>query len=200
MVNHRNRFSISLQLLSVLALGSCALTANNSGPAPIDNQGVRHLKGDGPAIDYSREIIAATLPHTHKKQQEIAAVTPEIEGYSPVSYFTKNLAEKGNQQFMVEYKSKSYYLTTARQAEIFKQDPEKYVPLFGGFCPYSLTLGRQVAIDPTNFKIVGGVLLLFHKSEEMDGLKRWNKESNHQYLREQEMLERARNNLMRLDF
>ncbi len=200
MVSFKNTFSTTLLLLLASVLGSCASINHAPGPGPIDAPGITHLKGNDPVNDYSGEIIAAALPDTHKAQQDSTAVAPEIQGYSPVSYFTKNLAEKGSQQFRVEHKGKTYYLASARQVETFEQDPEKYLPLFSGFCPYSLTLGRQVAIDPTNFKIVGDALLLFHKSEEMDGLKRWNKESNNQYLREREMLERAKHNLLQLNF
>jgi hypothetical protein len=35
-----------------------------------------------------------------------------IEGYSPVSYFTNNIAEKGKSEFSVIYLSKIYYLTS----------------------------------------------------------------------------------------
>lgn len=200
MVSDKNTFSTTLLLLLILSLGSCASTDNDPGLQPVYVPGITHTKGDAPVIDYSGDIIATNLPHTNTEQQDSSTLAPAIQGYSPVSYFTKNVAEKGSQKFMVEHKGKTYYMASARQVETFKQNPEKYIPLFGGFCPYSLTLGRQVAIDPTNFKIVDDALLLFHNSEELDGLKLWNKESNHQYLRERKLLERAKNNLLRLKF
>ncbi len=99
-----------------------------------------------------------------------------LQGYSPVSYFTKNIAERGSPDFPVHHEGKTYFLTSQEQVALFKADPEQYIPALGGHCPYSLAMGRTVAIDPTRFKIVDGKLYLFHNSSEMDALKRWNSE------------------------
>lgn len=100
-----------------------------------------------------------------------------IEGYSPVSYFEKGIAERGKSEFSVDYQGRTYYFASAEQAGKFSRDPVKYKPRFD-LCPYSLTLGRKVAIDPTSFKIIAGQLLLFHNSEELDALKEWNKKDD----------------------
>ena len=42
-------------------------------------------------------------------------------------------------------------------------------------------------LDPTNFKVVGDYLLLFHRNGEADGLKMWNQSP----VDEQTQLERA---------
>lgn len=118
-----------------------------------------------------------------------------IQGYSPVSYFSRNEAEKGSPEFAIEYDGKTYLLTSQQQADKFRENPAAYIPLFAEFCPYSLALGRQVGIDPTNFKIVGGKLLLFHNQGEMDGLKQWNDHGN-----EQELLDRANQEYLRFKF
>ncbi len=104
---------------------------------------------------------------------EYEAQHPAIEGYSPVSYFTKNIAEQGSAEFAVHHRGNIYYLTSTEQIELFTKNPTKYRPKYK-VCPYSLILGRKVPLDPTNFKIVGGSLLLFHKTEKTDGLKLWN--------------------------
>ncbi len=114
------------------------------------------------------------------------ALDRAIEGYSPVSYFTENIAERGSSDYQHQYKGAVYYFTSNEQLEMFKVQPEKYVPHFGAFCPYSLTLGRQQSIDPTNFKIVGGFLLLFHRTEEKDTFKLWNLEED-----EKDLLKKA---------
>ncbi|MFK8068360.1 MAG: hypothetical protein AB8D52_08945 [Gammaproteobacteria bacterium] len=104
---------------------------------------------------------------------EHSSKAPSIDGYSPVSYFTVNKAEKGSPDFTVEHKGRIYYLTSVEQVELFYKNPEKYRPRFD-VCPYSLSLGKRVPLDPTNFKVFGDTLLLFHKSEEVDGLALWN--------------------------
>ncbi|MEE8288634.1 MAG: hypothetical protein V3R25_04375 [Nitrosomonadaceae bacterium] len=113
--------------------------------------------------------------------------SPAIQGYSPVFYFEKDKVAMGLPQFSTKYKGKLYWLTSADQAQ--------YLPKFEAFCPYALALGRKVAIDPTNFKIVAGQLLLFHRSNELDSLKGWNHSDN-----EKELLRRAKNNYLSLNF
>lgn len=118
-----------------------------------------------------------------------------IQGYSPVSYFSHNIAEKGSPEFAVEHDGKIYHLTSQQQADDFQENPQQFIPLFAEFCPYSLALGRQVSIDPTRFKIIDGKLLLFHNSAELDGLKQWNDHGN-----DQELLEKANQQFLRIKF
>ena len=110
-----------------------------------------------------------------------------IQGYSPVFYFEKDKVAMGLPQFSTKYKGKLYWLTSEDQAQ--------YLTKFEAFCPYAFALGRKVAIDPTNFKIVAGQLLLFHRSNELDSLKGWNHSDN-----EEELLRRAKNNYLSLNF
>jgi len=118
-----------------------------------------------------------------------------IEGYSPVSYFEAGKPRKGSKDHTAVYNERRYRFTDAEQLAEFKADPGKYAPMFPNHCPYNLALGRRARIDPTNFKILNGHLLLFHRSEEMDGLKRWNQAED-----EQAMLERASNQWELFDF
>ena len=97
-----------------------------------------------------------------------------IEGYSPVSYFTEGEAQLGDPEFAARHEGKLYYLTSREQLRMFEESPEKFVPALGAHCPYSLSLGRTVAIDPERFKIIDGRLYLFHRSDELDALKAWN--------------------------
>jgi len=66
---------------------------------------------------------------------------PAIGGYSPVSYFTKDIAERGSAEFAVEHEGNTYYLASAEQVELFTENPAKYRPRYT-VCPYSLTLGE----------------------------------------------------------
>ena len=122
-------------------------------------------------------------------------VQPAIEGYSPVSYFTEGAAEKGSPEYAVEHDGAVYFLTSREQMALFEQDPEKYRPRHKA-CPYSLAYGMVLPLDPTNFKIVGGSLLLFHRSEEKDALLEWNESE----LSEAELLRRADANVFLITF
>ena len=105
--------------------------------------------------------------HLHNSNDPSLPKNIGIKGYSPVSYFEHNRAERGKADHQYTYKNRVYYFTSAAQVETFKQTPDAYLPKFGEYCPYSLSLGRRVAIDPTNFKIQNDELLLFHSSVEL---------------------------------
>jgi hypothetical protein len=92
-----------------------------------------------------------------------------------VSYFTKGIAEKGDEAYAVEHKGSVYYLSSLAQKEIYIGDPESFTPRFGEYCPFSLKIGMRKAIDPESFKIVGDSLLLFHYSDELDAKSEWNR-------------------------
>ena len=129
--------------------------------------------------------------------QEIssAAVHTAIGGYSPVSYFTENKAELGSSEFLVEHKGSVYFFTSNEQVKLFNENPNKYLPRYRT-CPYSLALGKITPLDPTNFKIVGDSLLLFHQSEKEDGLAQWNSSE----ISEAELLRRADANIVLQEF
>ena len=114
------------------------------------------------------------------------ATDAAIGGYSPVAYFTEGQALKGLEEFSVVHKGKHYFLRNTTEVELFKSSPDKFVPRYE-LCPYSLALGQTLPIDPTNFQIIGGHLLLFHKSENMDGLASFQSSE----LSDEELLERA---------
>lgn len=123
---------------------------------------------------------------------------PAIGGYSPVAYFTQDAAVLGSPEFAVRHDGRTYWLASAEEASTFAASPERYVPRFGAFCPYNLTLGRETPIDPTNFKIVADTLLLFHRSDDgrADGLVSWEASP----VDERELLRRAEGQFRLLSF
>ena len=122
-------------------------------------------------------MLATNLTHA----TEIA-----IGGFSPVAYFTEGAALQGNADFVVEHKGNHYQLRNAEEVDLFNAEPDKYAPRYQ-LCPYSLARGQKMPLDPTNFQIIGGHLLLFHKSDKGDGLVQF-RESG---LTDQQLLDRA---------
>ena len=105
---------------------------------------------------------------------------PELGGYSPVSYFEKGRAELGKPEHAVEHDNKLYHLASSEQAQAFRADPNRYLPAHGGVCAYGVTVGKTFPVDPTNFKIVAGRLLLFLKNDEVDARELWENEHGQQ--------------------
>ena len=100
-----------------------------------------------------------------------------IKGYDPVAYFTLNKAVKGSKELAVSHQGITYYFSSAANKEIFKANPFKYEPEYGGWCAYAMgDSGEKVSVDPETFKIVNGKLYLFYNRYFTNTLKTWNKD------------------------
>ena len=71
----------------------------------------------------------------------------------------------------------TYWFVSAAVRDTFKANPDKYVPAYGGWCATGVALGQRFPVDPTNFKVVDGRILLFLKNEKIDGVGHWNKDA-----------------------
>lgn len=99
-----------------------------------------------------------------------------IQGYDPVTYFTQNKAVKGKKDLAVYHQGVTYYFSSTANKELFKANPSKYEPEYGGWCAYAMgEKGEKVSIDPETFKIVNGKLYLFYNRFFNNTLKDWNK-------------------------
>src|SRR5215204_2090893 len=91
-----------------------------------------------------------------------------IEGYDPVAYFTDNMPVKGNEQIKFKYHGGTYWFASAEHADLFKKQPEKYLPQYGAFCGYAVSIGKLRPVDPTIYQIEDGRLILQHTKEAYD--------------------------------
>lgn len=99
-----------------------------------------------------------------------------ISGYDPVAYFTQNKAVKGKKDIAIYHQGVTYYFSSVENKELFKTNPSKYEPEYGGWCAYAMgEKGEKVSIDPETFKIVNGKLYLFYNRFFNNTLKDWNK-------------------------
>ena len=96
-----------------------------------------------------------------------------LDGYDAVAFFTENKPVKGDVQFKFSYEGATYYFASKEHADLFKANPEKYKPQFGGYCAYAVSLGRVAPIDVNTFSIVNGRLVLQHNERAVSG---WNKD------------------------
>ncbi len=106
-----------------------------------------------------------------------------IEGYSPVSYLEHGRADRGDPRFSVTHNGVTYYLASAKQVGIFKQNPKKYIPAFGGWCAFGMTVQDKFPVDPLNFKILNGRVFLFLSNKNVDALELWSKGNQAELLR-----------------
>jgi YHS domain-containing protein len=83
-----------------------------------------------------------------------------LKGYDPVAYFTGGQPTKGSAQYSFQWKGVTYLFASAENLLRFKADPDKYLPQYGGYCAYAMSLDRIADIDPHRWAIVGGKLYL----------------------------------------
>ena len=98
-----------------------------------------------------------------------------IQGYDPVAFFTDNKPLKGKPEFPARHNGALYYFASNEHRELFKSEPAKYEPVFGGYCAYGVSKGKLVEIDVTAFQIVNGRLLLQYSKGVRDD---FNKDTN----------------------
>lgn len=83
-----------------------------------------------------------------------------MRGYDPVAYFTDGKPVKGAAEFTAAYQGATLHFASAANRDAFVKEPEKYLPLYGGFCAYGVASGAKVDGDPMVWKIVDGRLYL----------------------------------------
>ena len=97
-----------------------------------------------------------------------------LEGYCPVAYFAVNKPVKGKPEHASTYNGVTYHFVSDEAKQAFDAAPEKYLPAYGGWCAFGMSIQDKFPVDPRNFKIVDGRLMLFLKNKNVDALPLWN--------------------------
>jgi YHS domain-containing protein len=108
----------------------------------------------------SPALLAQTL-----KGKVFTTSNGAIDGYDVVAYFTEAKPLKGNQEFSHQWEGATWYFTSAKHRDLFKADPKKYAPAFGGFCAYGVSQGYKVKVEADAWDIVDGILYLNYNTE-----------------------------------
>jgi YHS domain-containing protein len=95
-----------------------------------------------------------------------------INGYDSVAYFTQNAPVKGLDAYTYDYKGAKWKFASQANLDLFRANPEKYAPQYGGYCAYGVATDSLVKIDPNQFTIHEGKLYLnYNASVQKDWLK-----------------------------
>lgn len=82
-----------------------------------------------------------------------------LRGHDPVAYVEENRAIKGKSEIRSTYHGGSYFFASAANREKFDREPARYVPQYGGFCSYGVSLGvLGDTRDPQAFIVHDGKL------------------------------------------
>ncbi len=87
------------------------------------------------------------------------------QGYDVVAYHTDNKALKGDLKFTEWFHGAKYIFTSREHQELFRDAPKKYLPQYGGFCAYAMSLGKVRPVNPEIFSVEDGRLMLQHTQD-----------------------------------
>ncbi len=96
-------------------------------------------------------------------------------GNDLVSYF-QGTAQAGLDEFELEYDGLKLYFVSAENRATFQEDPEKYMPAYGGWCATAVSSDVYVQPDYNMFKIQDGALYFFEVKAFYNGRTQWEKD------------------------
>ncbi|MGE5801103.1 MAG: YHS domain-containing (seleno)protein [Gemmatimonadota bacterium] len=83
-----------------------------------------------------------------------------VKGYDVVAYVTDGKPVEGNATFETTWNGATWRFASAAHRDLFRKDPEKFAPQFGGYCSWAVSRGYTADVDPQAWKIVDGRLYL----------------------------------------
>ena len=84
-----------------------------------------------------------------------------LKGYDPVAYFTEQRPMVGNPQYQHQWDGAVYRFASAKHLELFKAEPDRYLPQYNNWCAASVAKGVKVQGNPEYWLVVDGRLYLF---------------------------------------
>ena len=82
-----------------------------------------------------------------------------IGGYDTVSYFSGK-PMKGNKLFTTTYKNAQWRFSTRANLDLFRANPEAFVPQYGGYCAWALAHNKLAKGSPKQWHVQDGKLYL----------------------------------------
>lgn len=91
---------------------------------------------------------------------DVAVSTTGVGGYDLVSYHTEKRPLRGNGHFVATHGGINYLFVNQENKATFEQNPEKYVPAYGGYCAFGVSVEKKFVADPEVWRIVDDRLYL----------------------------------------
>jgi YHS domain-containing protein len=83
-----------------------------------------------------------------------------IGGFDTVAYFVDREPVPGSATFAVEWQGSVWLFTSAENARLFRGEPERFAPQYGGYSLYGMPRGKAYEANPRVFDIIDGKLYL----------------------------------------
>jgi len=83
-----------------------------------------------------------------------------VNGYDLVSYHNSKKPLRGNGNYLAVHDGVTYLFANAENQKTFEAAPGNYVPAYGGYCAFGVSVGKKFVGDPDVWRIVDGKLYL----------------------------------------
>lgn len=104
-------------------------------------------------------LHVATWAQKEEQKPEIYTSTVgAINGYDVIDYFKEGKPVLGKSEFTFSWKGASWHFSNQENLETFKSDPERYAPMYGGYCAFGMANGYKAPTQPDAWTIVNGKL------------------------------------------
>lgn len=82
-----------------------------------------------------------------------------LKGYDTISYYSGK-PMKGDKRFMTEYKGAEWRFSTQANLDLFRANPEAFIPQYGGYCAWAIAHGKLAKGSPKHWLVEDGRLYL----------------------------------------
>lgn len=82
-----------------------------------------------------------------------------LNGYDTISYFSGKPL-KGQDRFSTEYKGAEWRFSSQANLDLFKTNPEVFIPQYGGYCAWAIAHGKLAKGSPKHWLVEDGRLYL----------------------------------------
>ncbi len=83
-----------------------------------------------------------------------------IGGTDPVAYFTQNGPVQGSASYSADWNGATWQFASAENRDRFVADPERYAPVFGGYCAFAASRGYLAPTIPEAWTVYEDKLYL----------------------------------------
>lgn len=94
-----------------------------------------------------------------------------LGGKDVVSYF-KGTPDQGNETLSHEWNGSKWLFSSPNNLEQFKNNPEKFVPQYGGYCAFAVSAGFTAPADPNIWHIENSKLYIFSNEDVKNEFKK----------------------------
>lgn len=84
-----------------------------------------------------------------------------LHGFDPVAFVDLGNRIEGSAAFTAEHDGVAYYFASKANKTAFSKSPQKYVPQFGGFCTFGVSVAKKFDGDPRYAAVEDGKLYVF---------------------------------------